>query len=190
MMITLGIVGDTHVPDRIRSVPTAAFEILRAANVVAILHTGDLSHPRVLDAFAAIAPVHAVRGNRDIWHRAGRALPLQRILEFEGVGIGLTHGHGGLAGYVREKIVYYTMGFSNDRVIRNVAAWFPAGDGTDVVVFGHTHRPMLRIVGERLFLNPGSLGPDYYTGRGPTLALLRLDDGEANAEIVPVPAGV
>ena len=46
-MITLGIVTDTHVPDRMRALPGAALEAL--AGVDAILHAGDICVRPVLD---------------------------------------------------------------------------------------------------------------------------------------------
>ena len=179
-MLTIGVVADTHVPDRISAVPAGAFEIFRQQKVAAILHAGDLSDPRILDDFAAIAPVFAVQGNRDIWRRAGRELPLKRVLEFEGVKIGMTHGHGGLGGYLWEKVLYYTVGFSTERVLRNLAKRFPAD--TDIIVFGHTHRPVIRRRNGKLFFNPGSLGPLYNFARGPVVGLLRIEAGNARAE--------
>ena len=89
MMVRVGVVADSHIPDRMRALPPTALEAL--AGVDAILHAGDICVQRVLDALAAVAPVYAVRGNRDLLLR----LPLDRELSFEVVKVGLTHGHGG-----------------------------------------------------------------------------------------------
>src|SRR5512143_623838 len=113
-MTVLGVIADSHIPDRMPDLPPGVFAAL--AGVEAILHAGDVSIQRVLDALAAIAPVYAVAGNRDFLLK----LPLDRQLTFDGVTIGLTHGHGGWPGYLREKARYYTGGFYMSRYLRQV----------------------------------------------------------------------
>src|SRR5437764_8732647 len=113
-MVRLGVISDSHIPDRMRTLPPAMFEAL--AGVDAILHAGDICVQRVLDALAQVAPVYAVRGNRDLVLR----LPLDRVLTFEGVRLGLTHGHGGLGRYVREKLLTQVLGYYHTRFLRQV----------------------------------------------------------------------
>jgi len=59
----------------------------------------------------------------------------------------------------------------------------------DCVVFGHTHRPMLRTAGGCLFLNPGSVGEGTWDAPYPGWAwLLAADDGlSAGIERVEAP---
>ena len=182
--IILGVVADSHVPERMTRIPEDALLCFRRSRVSAILHTGDITHPRVLSQFEDIAPVMAVRGNRDIWSRAGRRLPLQQVLEFGGVKIGLTHGHGGLWGYLWEKVLYYTVGFSLERYLTRLPMMFPRD--VRVIVFGHTHRAANKCVGDMLLFNPGSLGPAYYDSVGAVVGLLRISNGRVSAEVVPV----
>ncbi len=184
--ITLGVVTDTHVPERMKRIPEGALGCFRRARVRAILHAGDMIHPRVLGEFEQIAPVMAVRGNRDIWTRAGRSLPLQRVLYFGGVKVGLTHGHGGLWEYLREKALYCTVGFSLARYLHRLPLKFPSD--VHVIVFGHTHRTTKKWVGDTLLFNPGSLGPEYFNPSGAAVGLLRIANGSVSAEIVPVDA--
>jgi putative phosphoesterase len=176
-VITLGVVTDTHIPDRMRALPPAVFEAL--AGVDAILHAGDVCVRPVLTALARIAPVHAVAGNRDLFLR----LPAALRLEFEGVRVGLTHGHGGMAGYVSEKLRYYTVGFQYGRFIRKVLGSFTQ---VDVIVFGHSHRPYNQVERGVLMFNPGSLGPDYRPPHGPAVGRLTIDNGAVRGEIVPI----
>jgi putative phosphoesterase len=180
-VLTLGVVADTHVPDRARALPPALFDAL--AGVDAILHAGDVCVQPVLDALRRVAPVHAVRGNRDLFLRLPRVLRL----EFEGVRVGLTHGHGGLLGYVFEKLRYYTVGFYYATYLRQVMAAFAPGE-VDVIVFGHSHRPYNGRVNGTLLFNPGSVGPDYPPPYGSALGRLTLDAGAARAEIISLPA--
>ncbi len=182
--ITLGVVTDSHVPERMRRIPEAALRCFRQAQVSAIMHAGDMTHPRILHQFEQIAPVIAVRGNRDIWTRSGRSLPLQQVVEFGGVRIGLTHGHGGLWEYLCEKVLYYTVGFSLARYLYRLPMKFPPD--VRVIVFGHTHRMANKWVGGTLLFNPGSLGPDYYSPVGASVGLLRIANGSVFAEVVPV----
>ena len=82
-MITLGVLADTHVPDRVTQLNRRVLEIFQRAEVNAILHAGDVSIPRVLEELKQVAPVHAVQGNRDIFYL--RQLPMRIELNFEGV---------------------------------------------------------------------------------------------------------
>jgi predicted phosphodiesterase len=54
-----------------------------------------------------------------------------------------------------------------------------------VVVFGHSHVASVETRDGVMYLNPGSCGPRRF--RLPvTVALLRIEDGVASAEIVPL----
>jgi predicted phosphodiesterase len=61
--------------------------------------------------------------------------------------------------------------------------------GADAVVTGHTHRPYLRRVGGRLFVNPGSVGEAVLQDRRPAWAWLAAgpDGLRAGLERVPQP---
>lgn len=111
---------------------------LRAALAGAdrVLHAGDLCSPAVLDALATIAPVTAVRGNNDRGSWAD-ALPEATLIELEQVRVWLCHDRADL--------------------IR-----LPPPPATDLVVVGHSHRPVLEPAdaasGRPAMLNPGSPG--------------------------------
>jgi putative phosphoesterase len=175
-MLHLGVITDSHIPDRMRALPPATFEVL--AGVDAILHAGDICVQRVLDALAQLAPVYAVRGNRDL---ALRGLPLDRELSFEGVRLGLTHGHGGLRHYAREKVIASLVGYYHTRFLRQVRARFGA---VQAVVFGHSHRPVNFVMNGVLMFNPGSLGPDFHKPNGPAIGLLTINQGTIKGEII------
>lgn len=175
--------ADTHVGDRVRVLTPGVLEAL--AGVDAILHAGDVTRRRVLDELAQVAPVHAVAGNRDF----GLGLPLDRVLEFGGVRLGLTHGHGGWLGYLHEKALYVTVGYYMDRYLRRVRARF-AQQNVQAIVFGHSHRPVNLVEDGLLLFNPGSAGPDYYAPlHGPAVGKLRIEAGAVWGEIVPISKG-
>jgi putative phosphoesterase len=176
-MTELGVIADSHIPDRMRALPPAVFDALDGVD--AILHAGDVCARRVLTDLERLAPVYAVNGNRDFFMR----LPLDRRLTFDGVTIGLTHGHGGWLGYLREKLRYYTVGYHLARHLDLVRARF-----TDVqaIVFGHSHYPVNRVVDGVLLFNPGSLGPDYRTAYGPAVGRLTIAGGAITGRILPL----
>ena len=130
-------------------------EALAALHGVAlILHAGDVGGAHVLEALGSIAPVRAVVGNVDM---AGGGLEASLDLDLEGVRVHVSHGHE-LGSPTPERL----------------AARYSA----DVIVFGHTHKALVRIVGATLVVNPGAAGPRRFNLQ-PSLALLRLPDRTA-----------
>lgn len=167
------MIADTHVPDRIQVLPPRIFELFDGVDL--ILHAGDLSHPAVINELGEVAPVVAVQGNRDIFYRANWKTPLHKVVEIGAVKIGLTHGHGGLGGYVKEKFLFVATGaFRYSRYEVQVRRWF---NGVEAVVFGHTHFPVCKQVDGVLLFNPGSVGPDYKRREGASVGLLEVDGG-------------
>jgi putative phosphoesterase len=182
MPLTLGVIADTHVPDRSIEVPAAALEVFRAHQVDAIMHAGDVSIPRILRELEAIAPVHAVRGNTDLLMM--RHLPRVRRLEFEGVMIGMAHGHGTMLNYVPHRIIYVFKGpkkfsFYHDLAAREVPDCM-------VVVCGHSHAPANYWRDGQLIFNPGSpvLPNETVPGLPPSVGLLHVDEGNVRGKIV------
>jgi hypothetical protein len=52
-----------------------------------------------------------------------------------------------------------------------------------VVVFGHSHRPLVEDDGSLMLLNPGS-ACDPRSARIPTVAILEVEDGKPKARLV------
>lgn len=180
-MLTLGVIADTHIPDRVRNLNPQIPEIFQQAEVAAILHAGDLSTTRVIKILETIAPVYAVRGNRDLFLPG---LPYKQHLTFEGVTIGLTHGHGGWLRYLTQKTVAILIGPPKFSVFEDIARReFP---DTDVVVLGHNHAPANRWQEDQLIFNPGSpcCPNKYVPGLKPSVGLLHLERGNVRGEIV------
>jgi putative phosphoesterase len=180
MTITLGVIGDTHLPDRVRQLHPLVLPAFKQANVGAILHAGDISTIKVLAQLDEIAPVYAVRGNRD-WI-ALRHLPKKLLLDFSGVEIGLIHGHGGLRHYLLKRFEYMFRGNRLEMFLPNVRAAFPQAR---VIVFGHTHRPLQLWVDGQFIFNPGS--PHCPEGKNtpPSVGLLHINSGgQVESELV------
>ncbi len=129
-----------------------------------IIHAGDVGKPEILERLSEIAPVRAVYGNTD-WGELREALPGTEVVDLD--------ADGPLA-YVLH--IFDTLDLD------------PAAAGFRVVIFGHTHEPLIREAEGVLYLNPGSAGP-----RRPdlpvTLARLTLEGENLHAEIVDLAIG-
>jgi putative phosphoesterase len=138
-VITVGVVSDTHLPKFGRVLPAPLVDALRDANVELILHLGDFTRPDVPALFEAIARFDAVAGNNDgaeLVERFGR----RKVVEVAGVTFGLVHGDQGFGASTAE------------RARRSFGA-----DEADVVLFGHSHVPLVRRLDDgRWLVNPGS----------------------------------
>lgn len=167
-LAVLGVIADTHVPDRLAGLHPALLPTLRAAGVQQILHAGDISTPSVLKELSQVAPVTAVRGNRDLIFFP--ALPWVQRLEVAGVKIALMHGHLSWSNYLRDKLHYFAVGYHLERYESKILQVWPEAD---VCIFGHTHRREVIWVGQRLLLNPGPAGIGIHK-TSPSLAILRI----------------
>ena len=155
------VLADTHIPRRAKGVPEALVPHLDRADL--ILHAGDLLEAWVLDGLSRYAPVRAVKGNVD-----GPDVDLPETLEFEvgGVSVAMIHDSGPKKG-------------RRSRMRRR----FPEAR---VVVFGHSHIPLLEDEGGLMLLNPGS-PTDRRRQPEHTFALLQVEGGEARAEVRALP---
>lgn len=170
----LAVVADTHVPDQAESLPPDFIEELVRWEVASILHAGDICSKVVLEKLSLVAPVIAVRGNRDIVF--ARRLPLVARAEYAGVKLALMHGHGGFINYVGDKFLHYQRGYQFERYKQLLLSVAPEAD---VIVFGHTHMPELMWHNKQLLFNPGSL--IGAKGFKPVYGILEiLSSGEVN----------
>jgi putative phosphoesterase len=155
----IGIISDTH--DLLRP---EVFE--HFAGVEHILHAGDVGDPDLLVELEAIAPLTAVWGNTDGW-RLRRDLPEVARCELGGASIVVTHGQQ----------------WGSPTPERAAEAYPEA----DMVVFGHSHRAVIRQVGRVLAVNPGSAGPIRF-GVTPTVALAEIENGRITAWLIRLEA--
>lgn len=180
MALTVGVVSDTHIPDRVQQLHPQLLPALQAARVSAILHAGDIAVPRVLEQLETVAPVFAVRGNRDWAFR--RSLPWARQLEFNGTTLALVHGHGTWMTYLLDKWKYLTEGYNLKRYMSIMARMV---HGAKVVVFGHTHKSENLWHEGKLWFNPGSATIANWGKKEPSYGLLHFsEEGEVSGEII------
>lgn len=126
------------------------------AGVDMILHAGDIGDGAVLDTLRDIAPVVAVRGNNDKGEWSS-SLPDWEVVEIGPVSIYMLHN-------------------------LNEIDISPAGT-FQVVVSGHSHRPVIEEKRGVLYLNPGSAGPRRFD-LPISVAQLRIDGSTVNAKLI------
>jgi len=122
-----------------------------------IVHAGDIGTPQVLDALRALAPLTVVFGNIDTAKDWAQALPKTALVTLAGVTLLVTHEAADVP--------------------------VPLPDGVQVVVTGHSHKPLLRREAGVLHINPGSAGPRRF--KLPiSLALLCIENSQASARLI------
>ena len=127
----------------------SALAALRGADL--ILHAGDVGRLDVLDALRGLAPVNAVSGNVDV---PGQDLPASFDTELLGQRIHMSHGHE-LGSPTPEALV--------------------ARYDADILIYGHTHRALVKELRGTLVINPGAAGAARFKLE-PSVALLVLPD--------------
>jgi putative phosphoesterase len=149
----IGLISDTH--GLLRG---EVFPALQGVEL--ILHAGDVGGQSILDELSAVAPVRAVFGNTDA--PGERGLKARQRLDIEGVSIHVSHGHELGSPTAERLLARYT---------------------EDVIVFGHTHKPLVERSGSRVVVNPGAAGPGRFNLK-PSVARMTVKDGRAEVEIV------
>lgn len=171
----LGLISDTHQPQRLAALPPAVFTAL--AGVDFLLHAGDVGELTVLDQLSAIAPVIAVHGNDDT-PTAQAELPYQQVIACHGQRILLWHSH--FVDRIDEFDFRRHDGPGRLRAQLERPLARARRCGARVVVFGHWHIPLVYHTPDVLVINPGALAPGnpYTRQLRQTVALLFLrDDG-------------
>lgn len=130
------------------------FEILNLHHPDMVIHCGDAEGSEYALTQAADCPVQIVMGNNDFFSELPRELELC-------IGkhkVWVTHGHN----------YYVSMGnayIKQEAVSRSV----------DIVMCGHTHKPVIDIGDEVTVINPGSLSYPRQDGRKPSYIIMEID---------------
>ncbi len=151
----VGLISDTHGLVR-PDVHTAL------AGVALILHAGDVGGDQILDELELIAPVYAVYGNTDVPGNPRLTDAIDR--EIAGVRVHVSHGN---------------------EVGSPTPAKLLARYDADIIVYGHTHRPLVARADGRWTVNPGAAGPRRFDLR-PSVARMSIrdSDGDVTIEVI------
>lgn len=176
----IGVISDTHVPDRSPEISEVFLSSLCAEKVDLILHAGDISVPQVLSLLETIAPVKAVRGNRDFLF-VGK-IPLVQQFEVFDVKFALMHGHMNLLVYWLDKLKHVFSGYDRQRYISRLPKAAPEAK---VIVFGHTHHAENFWQNDILYFNPGSITYGDTLTRQRTWGLIEVyENGQVDGKII------
>lgn len=128
-----------------------------------VIHLGDAEGCEDYIKEIAKCPIEIVAGNCDFFS----SLCQEKILEIGRYRIFITHGH------------YYNVNAGLEDIKREAE-----GRGCDIVMFGHTHRPLLDYSRNIVAVNPGSLSYPRQEGKRPSYAILEIDEkGEAHFKL-------
>lgn len=143
------IVSDTH---RRNENYIKALEMVAPVDMV--IHCGDIEGSEYLIAESAGCPVQMVTGNNDFFSD----LPREKEFNVGRYKVWLTHGHN------------YYVSMSNENLKREARM-----HGVDIVIYGHTHKPVVDIDGDIIAVNPGSLTYPRQENRKPSYIIMELD---------------
>ncbi|WP_101841859.1 metallophosphoesterase family protein [Halobacillus sp. Marseille-P3879] len=129
------VVADTHLPKGNRKLPERLVEEMKKADLV--IHAGDWQTVDIYEQFQQFGELKGVYGNVDS-KEVQEAVPRRHVLHLNGFTIGVVHGHGEKK--TTEKRVYEEF----------------AEEEADLIIFGHSHLPLLKFVKQTLLFNPGS----------------------------------
>jgi hypothetical protein len=145
------IVSDTHGRD------TKLEEaVLREAPFDMLVHCGDVEGREIYIEALADCPCCIVAGNNDFFCDLDR----ETEINIMGKRAFVTHGH------------YYGVSMDIGRVMEEARE-----RGCDIVMFGHTHKPVIAERDGVLAINPGSLSYPRQEGRKPSYAVLETKEG-------------
>ena len=155
----IGVISDTHLPNADKDYPEELTRALK--NVDLIIHAGDHCELSYLNKLKSIAEVKTVAGNRDSY-QLQRKLNDKLTFEAAGKTISVIHGHQ----------------FRGKNILQGLNYSFVE---SDIIVFGHTHRPFNERFSDKLFFNPGS-PTDKRLEKNYTFGIIEIEE-EINAEI-------
>ena len=135
----------------------------QVAPIDLLIHLGDAEGCEDYIEALAECPIEIVSGNNDFFSM----LPREKEIQLGKYKILITHGH------------YYYV----NEGIREIQTEAVSRD-CDIVMFGHTHRPVIDYGKNVITINPGSLTYPRQEGKRPSYILMDLDeDGNANFDL-------
>lgn len=150
------IVSDTHRKN------DNYFKALEQVKPDLVIHCGDAEGSEYVLTKAAECPVQIILGNNDFFS----CLPRELELKIGSFKVWVTHGHN----------YYVSMG--NEVIKREALA-----RGMDIVLYGHTHKPVIDRKGSVIAVNPGSLSYPRQEGRRPSYIVMEAEDNTVDFTI-------
>ena len=144
--ILIGLLSDTHIPLRTDKFPDVVFDDFKARKVDYLFHMGDFTsftvYKKLIETFGNDKVV-AVRGNMDFDSKLTQTLSERLEFTIYDFKVLMVHGMGG----------------PNIIIKRLIKKLDLLNSDYDLVIFGHTHRPVNEVSNGILFFNPGTTTP-------------------------------
>lgn len=152
------IISDTH-----RRHENLEVVLERVQPIDLLIHLGDAEGEEDYIEAIADCPIEIVSGNSDFFSM----LPNEKSLDIGKYKVLITHGH------------YYYVNTGIEDIKKEAA-----GRDFDIVMFGHTHRPIIDYGKGVIAMNPGSISYPRQEGKRPSYIIMELDHaGEAHFSI-------
>ncbi len=143
------VISDTH------SKHTNLEEVLkREPPFDLVIHLGDAEGFQQQISEMVNCPLEIVAGNCDFLSH----LEQEKIIQVGSYQAFITHGH------------YYNVNAGYEDIKKEAR-----GRGCDIVMFGHTHRPIVEYGKNVITINPGSLSYPRQDGRRPSYIVMNLE---------------
>lgn len=131
----------------------------RLQGVDRILHAGDVVGIDVIETLQSISPVHAVRGNCDNGEWSMQ-FPKTDYITIGPASIYLLH-------------ILYDIDIA------------PGAAGVNIIVSGHTHKPLVEEKGGVIYINPGSCGPRRFS-LPISMAIMEIEGNQCKVELFQI----
>jgi len=155
----IGVISDTHIPDKSKHVPQMILDVFKQVDIV--VHAGDMVGLEVIAELEAVcAKVFAVAGNMDSQAVKNKYL-VKELFDVKGFKIGIMHGWGAPLNLI------------------DVLKTAFKEDNPDIIIFGHSHKPTNELIGTTLFFNPGS-ATDAAAGDN-SYGIIEINDRKENS---------
>jgi len=128
--------------------------IQRVGPLDLLIHLGDFENGEEYIRSMITCPVEIISGNNDYF----TGLPKDKLIQIGKYTVLLTHGHR------------YGVNFNTNTILETAKKY-----NADIVMFGHTHIPLIDLTGNIWTINPGSLALPRQSGRVPTFIIMDLD---------------
>lgn len=149
------IVSDTHAQNK-----NLERVLERVGKIDMMIHLGDVEGSEMHIEDIADCPIHMIAGNNDFFS------DLEKEEEFDigGYHIFITHGH------------QYYVSMGTERIKQEALE-----RKADIVMFGHTHKPIIDRGEDLITINPGSISYPRQEGRKESYIIMEIDNkGEAH----------
>jgi uncharacterized protein len=132
--LLIGVISDTH-EEKLSTVEKFIEKNLKELDL--LIHVGDYTSFKVLELFNSRFKFLGVQGNNDDFNIKHK-LREKEVLLICNYKIGLYHGHG-----------------SGKTTIERALEAFK-DSSVDIIIFGHSHMPLIQTKNKVLLINPGS----------------------------------